>query len=137
MLVDAWLAELVHAAVDGDALRGVALVAVGGYGRSELCPNSDIDVVLLHEDFDDIAAVADRIWYPLWDAGFSLGHSVRTVRQTLHLASADLDTATSLLSVRHIGGDDSLSIDLSARAMEQWQKGAKRWLARLGHRVSD
>jgi [protein-PII] uridylyltransferase len=58
---------------------GVALVAVGGYGRKELLPGSDLDVLLLHEGRDDIARVADRTWYPVWDSGAHLDHAVRTV----------------------------------------------------------
>src|SRR5438128_10355945 len=104
-LVDSWLAKLVRNAAGSVAAHGLALVAVGGYGRAELCPQSDIDVVLLHDERADVATVADRVWYPVWDAGLTLGHSVRTVRQTLALAHSDLDTATSLLSVRHLAGD--------------------------------
>src|SRR4051812_27425034 len=102
-LVDEWLAQLFNEAGGADggpgARRGrVALVAVGGYGRSELCPQSDLDVMLVHEGSRDVAALADRIWYPIWDAGLKLGHSVATIREALELASNDLDTATALLS---------------------------------------
>ncbi|HEX4822365.1 MAG TPA: [protein-PII] uridylyltransferase [Acidimicrobiales bacterium] len=136
-LLDDWLARLVQQAAGSVAVRGVALAAVGGYGRAELCPQSDIDVVLLHDDRDDIAAIADRLWYPVWDAGLTLGHSVRTVRQALALAQNDLDTATSLLSTRHLAGDRSLTDDLAARALAQWQRGAKRGLHDLRERVID
>ncbi|MEY2461218.1 MAG: [protein-PII] uridylyltransferase, partial [Acidimicrobiaceae bacterium] len=136
-LVDSWLAKLLQNAVGSVAARGLALVAVGGYGRAELCPQSDIDVVLLHDDRPDVATIADRVWYPVWDEGLTLGHSVRTVRQTLALAQSDLDTATSLLSVRHLAGDTSLSSDLADRALGQWQKGSKRWLDRLRWRVRE
>src|SRR5438105_8458306 len=127
-LVDDWLARLLQRAAGSVAAHGIALVAVGGYGRAELCPQSDIDVVLLHDDRDDIPAIADRLWYPVWDAGLTLGHSVRTIRQALALAQSDLDTATSMLSVRHLAGDTTLSAALADRALAQWQKGAKRWL---------
>ena len=60
---DRWLAALLGAEV------GVALVAVGGYGRRELLPGSDLDVLLLHAGRKGIAAMADRIWYPIWDSG--------------------------------------------------------------------
>jgi [protein-PII] uridylyltransferase len=136
-LVDSWLAKLLQNAAGSVAARGLALVAVGGYGRAELCPQSDIDVVLLHDDRPDVATIADRVWYPVWDEGLTLGHSVRTVRQTLALAQSDLDTATSLLSVRHLAGDTSLSSDLADRALGQWQKGSKRWLDRLRWRVRE
>ena len=136
-LLDAWLTHLFDQAVPGADQQGLALAAVGGYGRAELCPHSDIDVVLLHDNHDDVAALADRLWYPVWDTGLTLGHSVRTVRQTLALARSELDTATSLLSARHLAGDRSLTDDLRARALAQWQKGAKRSLDQLCRRVDD
>ena len=136
-LVDAWLIALFDDAVRRNDASGLALVAVGGYGRSELCPQSDIDVVLLHGEHPDIADIADRLWYPVWDAGLTLGHSVRTVRQALALAQSDLDTATSMLTVRHLAGDTRLSDELAERALGQWQKGAKRWLELLRARVRE
>jgi [protein-PII] uridylyltransferase len=139
-LIDAWLAALFEASVesgresDGN-ITGVALVAVGGYGRSELCPQSDLDVMLLHAGRRDIAAVAERLWYPIWDAGLKLGHSVCTAREALSLADADLDNATALLSVRHLAGDQALTDDLAARGLRQWEQRAKRWLQDLVNRV--
>ena len=99
-LIDAWLASLFERAIGaagGDA-QGAALVAVGGYGRSELCPQSDLDVMLLHGGRRDIATVAEHVWYPIWDEGLKLGHSVCTTREALTLADGDMDTATALLS---------------------------------------
>ena len=72
---------------------GVALVAVGGYGRRELLPRSDLDVLLLHGGRDDIATIADRIWYPVWDSGAELDHAVRTVPQARRVAGGDLKVA--------------------------------------------
>ena len=98
---DRFLTELYSREVQLDS--GVALVALGGYGRAELSPSSDLDLMLVHNEADDIDSLADRIWYPLWDEGFKLGHSVRSVDQTLRLAGTDLETATSLLlSLIHI-----------------------------------
>ncbi len=136
-LVDTWLAKLLQDAAGSVAVHGVALAAVGGYGRAELCPESDVDLLLLHTGRADIGAVADRIWYPIWDAGLKLGHSVRTVKETLGLAQDDLDTATALLSVRHLAGDGALTADLSAGATGQWQKRSKKWLGDLGRRVEE
>jgi [protein-PII] uridylyltransferase len=116
---------------------GLALVACGGYGRRELSLQSDIDVVLLHAGRPDVGAVADRIWYPIWDEGLKLGHSVRTVKEALALAADDLDTATSLLDARHLAGDRSLADQLADKAMLQWRKRAKRWLATMARRVRD
>src|SRR4051794_13380620 len=83
--VDGWLAELFESATGG--ARGLALLAVGRYGRAELSLQADIDVVLLHDGRADIGAVADKLWYPIWDEGLKLGHAVRTVREALALAS--------------------------------------------------
>src|SRR6058998_2588770 len=96
---------------------GVALVAVGGYGRRELAPGSDLDVVLLHRDRGDIKEVADRIWYPLWDCGVALDHSVRTVDEAVDVARGDLKAALGLLDVRHVAGDPDLSGALRARVL--------------------
>ncbi len=134
-LVDGWLADLLAAAEEECGAGGVALVAVGGYGRAELSLQSDIDVVLLHTGRSDIGTFADRIWYPIWDEGLKLGHAVRTGREALALAADDLDTATSLLQVRHLAGDEDLTDDLARRSLEQWQKRAKRWLDELSRRV--
>jgi [protein-PII] uridylyltransferase len=134
-LVDQWLAGLVEDAEAACGAGGVALVAVGGYGRAELSLQSDIDVLLVHTGRSDIGTLADRIWYPIWDEGLKLGHSVRTAREAIALAADDLDTATSLLQVRHLAGDPDLTDDLARRALEQWQKRAKRWLDELLRRV--
>jgi [protein-PII] uridylyltransferase len=133
-LTDSWLAGLFAA---GGAPAGTALVAVGGYGRRELSPQSDLDVLLLHERGLAVSDLADRIWYPVWDAGLKLGHAVRTTREALALASDDLDTATSLLSARPIAGDAALVTDLRERALALWRKRSKRWLAEINQRVRD
>lgn len=127
--VDSWLRELCDAGIGPPP--GVALVAIGGYGRQELSPCSDLDLMLLHGGRRDIGTLAERIWYPIWDEGLKLGHAVRTVKEALGLASDDLDTATSLLSLRLVAGDESLAQDLAARARAMWEKRSKRWLAEL------
>src|SRR3954468_17997731 len=79
-----------------------AIVALGSYARRELCPGSDVDVMLLHGGGRraTVADTAGTLWYPLWDAGFVLGQSVRTVKQALTVADDDLDALTALLDVR-------------------------------------
>jgi [protein-PII] uridylyltransferase len=136
--VDRWLAQLLDEAAPPGPSGGLALVACGGYGRRELSLQSDIDVILLHSARPgDIGGVADRIWYPIWDEGLKLGHSVRTVKEALALAADDLDTATSLLDARHLAGDRWLTEELVDKATLQWRKRAKRWLAVLARRVRD
>ncbi len=86
------------------AWEHVAVVALGSYGRRELCPGSDVDVLLLHDLRSGVGAVADALWYPLWDAGFRLGHAVRTPGESIRLAGRDLATLTSLLDGRLVAG---------------------------------
>ena len=128
--VDRWLAELLGAESD------VALVAVGGYGRRELLPRSDLDVLLLHGGRDNIAGIADRIWYPVWDSGAELDHAVRTVPQARRVARTDLKVALGLLSARHVAGDPDLTERLRAGALEDWRAAAPARLAEL-HDVHD
>jgi [protein-PII] uridylyltransferase len=123
--VDRWLAELLGAE------PGVALVAVGGYGRRELLPRSDLDVLLLHAGRDNIAAIADRIWYPVWDSGAELDHAVRTVPQARRVARADLKVALGLLTARHVAGDPDLTEQLRSGALEDWRSAAAARLAEL------
>jgi len=113
-LVDAALIELYATAAprDGRAPR-TALVALGGYGRGALCPHSDIDLLVLHDgaDPDAVGALAERLLYPLWDAGFTVGHAVRTPEETAQLAGERLDAATAVLDARVLAGDTGLCGD--------------------------
>jgi [protein-PII] uridylyltransferase len=114
---------------------GVSLVSVGGYGRRELAPGSDLDVVLLHTGRRDIREVADRLWYPIWDAGIGLDHSVRKVKEAMGVAADDLKAALGLLDARVVAGDRALGEELRAKAQAQWRDRAKRWLPRLREAV--
>ena len=122
---DRWLAGMLGAE------PGVALVAVGGYGRKELLPGSDLDVLMLHDGRDDIARVADRIWYPVWDSGARLDHAVRTVPQARRVARNDLKVALGLLYARHVAGDPDLTTRLREGALEDWRSNARTRLAEL------
>ena len=133
-VTDAWLIELFES--EGQELdQRVALVAVGGYGRAELAPESDLDVLLLYAGRHPPTAITQRLWYPVWDAKIKLGHAVRTPKEALRLAAIDLDTATSLLNVRHLAGDARLTDSLAEGALAQWRKRATSWLARLSSAV--
>ncbi|MDQ1429701.1 MAG: [protein-PII] uridylyltransferase [Actinomycetota bacterium] len=136
---DAWMRELL-----GDT-PGVALMAVGAYGRRELCPASDLDLVLIHDGkrSRDVGAIADRIWYPIWDSGIALDHSVRTIREARAVADRDLKAALGLLDARLVAGDPDLAADLTRRIREEWRDRARRRLEALDalvverHRASD
>jgi [protein-PII] uridylyltransferase len=109
----------------------VALVAVGGYGRRELLPGSDLDVLLLHAGRPDISALADRIWYPIWDSGISLDHAVRTPREGREVARGDLRAALGLLHARHVAGDPGLTAELRLGVLADWRAAAATRLAEL------
>ncbi|MCU1279775.1 MAG: [protein-PII] uridylyltransferase, partial [bacterium] len=90
----------------------LALVAVGGYGRGELCPYSDLDIWLLvprGKSADPRAqAVAEAMLYPLWDLRMEVGHAVRSVEESIDLARQDLTACTALLDARFLDGDRAI-----------------------------
>ncbi|MHB8244744.1 MAG: [protein-PII] uridylyltransferase [Acidimicrobiales bacterium] len=92
----------------GTQATGYTVVAVGGYGRRELCPGSDLDVVLLHDSKRDVREVAEAIWYEIWDSGIRLDHSVRTPKEMLAVAGEDLRAMLGLLDGRVVCGDQGL-----------------------------
>lgn len=115
---------------------GVALVAVGGYGRQELAPFSDLDVVLVHDATVPTGEWAAMIWYPLWDSGATVDHSVRTVDEVLEQAASDLRVATGMLDVRHLAGDPNLTLRLRTAVLTQWRRDARTRLEELRELVS-
>ena len=126
--IDLWLQSVVGGVGE---MQGVALAAVGGYGRGDLSMGSDLDLLLIHNDSGHVAEVAERIWYPIWDTGMKLGHAVRTIDEALELASGDLDTATSLLDIRLIGGEQKLVDELASKSRAQWHDNADKMLTLL------
>ncbi|MEU1813281.1 [protein-PII] uridylyltransferase [Micromonospora aurantiaca (nom. illeg.)] len=123
--LDAWLCR---ALPDRD---GVALVAVGGLGRRQCAPYGDLDLVLLHAGVPGIDELAASLWYPIWDAGLRLDHSVRTVAEALSVAQDDVKVALGLLDARHVAGDPALTDQLSRTATDHWRRTAIRQLPGL------
>ncbi len=121
-LHDFWLSS--HAAAIGLTDRA-ALVAVGALGRRELAPYSDLDLVLLHDGRKDIERLAEQLWYPLWNAGIGLDHSVRTPGQAVQVAATDLRAALGLLEARHIAGDAALSDKVRGAVRQAWRAGIR------------
>jgi len=107
----------------------LALVAVGGYGRGELFPYSDVDVLLLLPDDDDAAAAAappaarqqalEAFVAHCWDMGLEIGSSVRSVRQCLHAAAEDITICTALSEARLVAGSRGLFAQFSRRFAAQ------------------
>lgn len=93
---------------------GISLEAVGGYGRGELHPFSDIDLLILHEPevLPSCRDNIERFLTLLWDIGLEIGHSVRTVRQCVDIARTDITVATNILESRTLVGDESLRVQL-------------------------
>ncbi len=133
---DEWLTGLFERATDGDG-RNLALLAVGGYGRGELCPFSDLDVVLIHKGHKGFSTTADRIWYPVWDDGISLDHSVRRPGEVLDLASEDLRVALGLLDARVVCGDRKVAEPVLEGALDRWTKQKPPWLGVLADLVAE
>jgi [protein-PII] uridylyltransferase len=135
-VTDAWLVEIFNAATTGEKKRDdIVLIAVGGYGRRELSPHSDLDILLVHKSVKNIGDIASKIWYPIWDAGVKLGHAVRTPKETIQLCSTDLDTATALVTARVIAGNQKLGNELIRDASSSWKKNGRQWLVQLHRRI--
>lgn len=107
--------------------HGGCLVAVGGLGRRELAPYSDLDLLLVPGDADAADVVdADRIWYPLWDSGLALDHATRTVAECLAVAETDLPALLGMLWARPVAGDAELARSLRERVRRLWRVQARR-----------
>lgn len=115
----------------------VALIAVGGYGRRELAPFSDLDVLLVHRGVKNIDEIASLMWYPIWDAGLKLGHAVRTPKETLQICATDLDTATALVTARHLAGSELLAQEVIRSARDAWRQRGRTWLVTLHERMQE
>jgi [protein-PII] uridylyltransferase len=134
---DEWLSGVADRA-DGSGARRLALLAVGGYGRAELCPFSDLDVVLVHDGYRDVSQIADAIWYPVWDQGVHLDHSVRRPHEILEAADADLRVALGLLDARLVWGDERLVESVLSETVARWRsKLGARWLPALAEQMAD
>lgn len=133
-LTDDWLTGLFTTAAERAGVRGAALVAVGGYGRGELSPRSDLDLLLLHDGNADaaaVAALADGIWYPVWDLGLALDHSVRTPGEARRTAGEDLRVQLGLLDARPVAGDLGLVAGLRSAVLADWRNQAPKRLPAL------
>ncbi|MFY1619810.1 [protein-PII] uridylyltransferase [Micromonospora sp. WMMD736] len=113
------------------ARDGVALMAVGGLGRRQCAPYSDLDLVLLHAGVPGTDELAAKVWYPIWDAGLRLDYSVRTVSEALSMAQDDVKVALGLLDARLVAGDQALADALIRTAADHWRRTAVRQLPGL------
>ncbi|MEU2129972.1 [protein-PII] uridylyltransferase [Streptomyces sp. NPDC018352] len=133
-LTDDWLTGLFTVAARQTGVQGAALVAVGGYGRGELSPRSDLDLLLLHDGNAGpaaVAALADRVWYPVWDLGLALDHSVRTPAEARGAAAEDLKVQLGLLDARPVAGDLGLVAAMRTAVLADWRNQAPKRLPAL------
>jgi len=138
---DRYLLSLFTKAIEktGKTSKGLALAAVGGYGRGELSPGSDLDILILHqEQFSQeiLSEFVNNLLYPLWDRK-SVDHSVRTRAQTRDAAESDLKVALGLLDIRLVCGDADLVALVQADNLENWHKNARNRLTELKESLSN
>ncbi len=110
----------------------LAVVAVGGYGRQELCPGSDVDLLLLHDGLakDALEGIVRAVVYPLWDAKLTVGYSVRDRREAVGAAD-DLDSATAMLDLRTVVGDSGLASLVRTEVVRRLRRRPHRFVAAL------
>jgi len=114
--------------------REVAIAAVGGFGRGELSPGSDLDIVIIHTGSvsdSELSELVNKILYPLWDKKIKVDHSVRTRSEMRSAAENDLKVAMGLLDIRLICGNPDLVDSVQVDALESWRKNSKNFLPQL------
>src|SRR5436190_12310908 len=135
-LVDVLL-RYVFGAASSAAARGngepqvpLALIALGGYGRGELNPFSDVDVMLLHQQRAEVsphlAEMVNQILYLLWDSGFKVGHSTRSIKEAIAQANSDMRTKTAMLEARFLAGNTELATEFREQFRSKCVVGHER-----------
>jgi [protein-PII] uridylyltransferase len=132
---DRFLLSLFNSALGktGKNSKGLAIAAVGGYGRGELSPGSDLDIIILHQGQFSQSALSEfvnNLLYPLWD-NKSVDHSVRTRTETRDAAESDLKVALGLLDIRVVAGDADLVAAVQSESLDSWRKHAHNRLPEL------
>src|SRR6266508_4284236 len=120
-------------ATHGNGQSGIALalIALGGYGRGELNPCSDIDVMLLHHQgtkkiSPHLEEMVQQVLYPLWDSGFKVGHSTRSIKEAIAQANRDMRTKTAMLESRFLAGDAELAREFRKQFRSKCVEGHER-----------
>src|SRR6184192_1320283 len=125
---------------NGAAKVPLALVALGGYGRGELNPFSDIDVMLLHHEekkgiSPHLEEMVQQVLYLLWDSGFKVGHSTRSIKEAVAQANQDMRTKTAMLESRFLAGDADLAREFRRQFRSKCVDGSEREYVEL--RIQD
>ena len=114
---------------------GIGFAAVGSLARGQLGPSSDLDLVIIYEprtlNAQQLNELANKLWYPLWDSGLDLDHSIRTRAQCEEVTDHDLPAAMGWLDVKPIAGDTALITTTATSILERWRKAARKRLPEL------
>lgn len=134
-LVDVLLRHVFAAAArfadeqSGASVEPLALLALGGYGRGELNPWSDVDVMFVHGGHGKVSPyvtqIVEQVLYLLWDIGFKVGHSTRSVREAIDQAKQDMLSKTAMLEARYLTGDESVARLFRSRFRAECVKGSE------------
>ncbi len=129
---DRELFDLFHGAlaISGITERQIALAAVGGFGRGELAPGSDLDILLIHVGLSEkfLSPFIKAMLNPLWSVGRQIDYSVRTRAETKAVSRADIKVIFGLLDIRHIVGNETLTTSVAADASRQWRRKIRTYL---------
>jgi len=137
-ITDEWLISIFNNAVTNkNDLDKIALVAVGGNGRRSMTFGSDLDLVLIHENDFEINEIAEKIWYPIWDSGIKLDHSVRTPAQVRNMATEDIAVVLGWLDARTIIGNPELEKNISTAVLQDWRGFADKRFIKLFEMVEE
>ncbi|TKB12233.1 [protein-PII] uridylyltransferase [Desulforhopalus sp. IMCC35007] len=123
-IIDEYIENIFHS-ISVDGVEDVALVALGGYGRREFFPSSDIDLMILYRPKvkKQISKISDSVLYPLWDTGLDVGHGVRTVAESIVHAKEEYFFLVALLDARLICGSKDLFDELVAQYRKKYIDG--------------
>ena len=126
-------AVLKQSGIKPQVSEGLAIVALGGYGRQELAPYSDVDLMFLKKgrQSESENLMVQKMLCLLWDMGFQVGHSVRSIKDALNIAQEDLVSQVSMLDARLITGDTQLFEEFSKRMQLATQRNRRKFQERL------
>jgi len=139
-LTDLWTEAVAAGSPAGATYTGVALACVGSTARDELGPCSDVDLVLVHDGHRptaEVAALAERLWYPLWDARWKIDHSVRTPDECVQVAGDDVSAAMGLLDLTPVAGDAGLVDRTRSKVAEIWRRRIRKRIDHLVDSVAE
>lgn len=132
-----FLGALTHS---GLTAQSVALCAVGGYGRGELSPGSDLDILVLHtgiESEEKLGIFVNALLYPLWNSHRAVDHSIRTRGETRESAAQDIKVAAGLLDLRFVVGNQDLYEAVAMDAREDWRKNFRKHAAKFRESIDE